>query len=266
MHLQYKLEQLNRILSDFGRVGIAFSGGVDSSFLLKSALDVLGSDNVVILHAHSCLLKKEEQERAQTWLRRHGYSSDIKLALIELQPLARKEFVRNDADRCYFCKHQIYTLFWQELKKRRIEILLDGTNCDDLKEDRPGLRAIQELGAQTPLVFCGLTKAEIREASRNLKLDTCDLPSSSCLATRVPSGLEITEKRLEQIAVWEEGMTDMGFAGCRVRMDIRSGKTVYLQLLFSDLDKFFKRENRLEVVQFFKKTGVEQVYLDLEGR
>ena len=266
MVLQDKVDTLKGILSDFGRVGIAFSGGADSSFLLKSALDTLGGDNVVILHAHSCLLKKEEQQCAQTWLCRHGYPAEIELVSVVLQPLSRREFVRNDADRCYRCKHHIYSLFLEELTRRGIDILLDGTNCDDIKKDRPGLRAIQELGVQIPLVSSGLTKKEIREVSRNVKLDTSDLPSASCLATRIPFGLEITAQRLEQIESWEKGITGMGFDGCRVRMDIRSGEIVYLQLLFSDLDKFFDPKTRLDVVRFFNKTGVEQVFLDLEGR
>lgn len=266
MHLRDKVEKLHSTLSDFGRVAVAFSGGVDSSFLLKSALDVLGAGNVVILHARSCLQKKNEQERAATWLSRHGYSADICSLFIELQPLGWKEFVSNPEDRCYLCKFRMYRLFLDELDKRDIHVLLDGTNIDDLKDRRPGLRAIHELGVQTPLVSCGLGKADVRGLSRELKLDTSDQPSSSCLATRIPHGLEITVSRLESIAVWENGLAELGFDGCRVRMDAKSEKIVYLQLVQADLDHFLNPAIRRAVFRFFKNMGVRQIYLDLEGR
>lgn len=266
MHHRDKVEKLHGVLSDFGRVAIAFSGGVDSSFLLKSALDVLGAGNVIILHGRSCLQKKVEQERAETWLSRHGYSQDIEHLFIELQPLDWKEFVSNPEERCYLCKLRLYRLFLDELDKRDIHFLLDGTNTDDLKDRRPGLRAIHELGVQTPFVSCGLGKADIRELSRELKLDTSDQPSSSCLATRIPHGLEITAQRLERIAAWEDGLAELGFDGCRVRMDAKSERIVYLQVIQADLDQLFNPSIRRAVFHFFKKSGVSQVYLDLEGR
>ena len=266
MHLRDKVDELHGILSDFERVAIAFSGGVDSSFLLKSALDVLGAGNVLVLHGRSCLQKQSEQERAETWLRRHGYSSQIEQLFIDLQPLGWKEFVRNSEQRCYYCKLRMYRLFLDELEKRGMHILLDGTNIDDLKDRRPGLRAIHELGVQTPLVSCGLGKVDIRELSRRLKLDTSDQPSSSCLATRIPHGLEITLPRLERIAAWEQGLAGLGFKGCRVRMDVKSEKVVYLQLIQADHDKFFNPPVRRALARFFKNMEVDTVYLDLKGR
>jgi len=261
-----KVINLHGLLADFGRVAVAFSGGVDSSFLLKSALDVLGAGNVVILHARSCLQKSVEQQHADTWLSRHGYSPDIEQLVIELQPLSWKELVSNPEERCYLCKLRMYRIFLDELDKRNIHVLLDGTNIDDLKDRRPGLRAIHELGVNTPLVACGLGKAEIRELSRELKLDTSEQPSSSCLATRIPHGLEITAQRLERIETWESGLAELGFDGCRVRMDDKSEKIVYLQLIQDDLEQFFNSAIRRAVFRFFKNIGIDQVYLDLEGR
>ena len=263
---QEKIKKLHRLLSDFGRVAIAFSGGVDSSFLAKSALDILGAGNVILLHGRSCLQKKNEQQRADTWLHRHGYPREIEQLSLELAPLSWKEFIGHPEDRCYLCKHRMYTLFLEELEKRDIHVLLDGTNIDDLKDRRPGLRAVHELGVQTPLVSCSLGKAEIRELSRTLKLDTSEQLSSSCLATRIPHGLEITAQRLEQIAAWEEGLAGLGFDGCRVRMDNLGRKIVYVQLLHDYLGRFFTPSMRRVVVRFFKKEKIEQVYLDLEGR
>ena len=263
---QEKIEKLHRLLADFGRVAIAFSGGVDSSFLLKSALDILGAGNVLLLHGRSCLQKKNEQENADTWLSRHGYSQEIGQLTLELDPLSWKEFVRNPEDRCYLCKLRMYTLFLEELDKRDMHVLLDGTNIDDLKDRRPGLRAIHELGVQTPLVSCSLGKAEIREMSRELKLDTSDQVSSSCLATRIPHNLEITARRLEQIAAWEEGLAELGFDGCRVKLDEHGKRVVCLQLLRGDLRRFLDPSIRRLVVRFFKKRGIEQIFLDWEGR
>lgn len=261
-----KVTKLHGLLSDFGRVAVAFSGGADSSFLLKSALDVLGAGNVVIVHARSCLQKSHEQQRADTWLSRHGYSPDIEQLVIELQPLSWKEFVSNSEERCYLCKLRMYGIFLDELDKLNIHVLLDGTNIDDLKNCRPGLRAIHELGVHTPLVSCGLGKAEIRELSRELKLDTSEQPSSSCLATRIPHNLEITAQRLERIATWENGLAELGFNGCRVRMADKSEKIVYFQIVQHDLEQFFNSAIRHAVVRFFKNLGIERVYLDLEGR
>jgi uncharacterized protein len=266
LHLRDKIEKLHQTLSDLKRVAVAFSGGVDSSFLLKSSLDVLGAGNVVIFHACSCLQKKNERERAETWLFRHGYSSDIEYRLIQLQPLGWKEFVRNPEDRCYLCKLRMYKLFLDNLEGQDIHVLLDGTNVDDLKDRRPGLRAIHELGVQTPLVSCGLGKADIRTLSRELQLDTCDQPSSSCLATRIPHGLEITVPRLERVAAWEEGLAGLGLVGSRVRMSAESENTVYLQLTRADHDQLFKPAFRRAVLRSLKKMGIEKIYLDLEGR
>jgi uncharacterized protein len=266
LHLRDKVEKLHKTLSDLKRVAVAFSGGVDSSFLLKSALDVLGAGNVVIFHARSCLQKKDEQELAETWLSRHGYSSDIDYRIIELQPLGWKEFVRNPEDRCYLCKLRMYKLFLDNLDQREIHVLLDGTNVDDLKDRRPGLRAIHELEVQTPLVSCGLGKTDIRNLSRELQLDTSDQPSSSCLATRLPHGLEITAQRLERVTAWEDGLAGLGLEGCRVRMSAESENIVYLQLTRADHDQLFNPSFRRAVLLSIKKRGVEKVYLDLEGR
>jgi len=258
-------KKLHRILSEYKRVGVAFSGGVDSSFLLKSALDVLGPGNVVVVHGRSCLQKKEEQEQAATWLSRHGYCPSIKQLVIDLQPLSWKEMAANNEDRCYQCKSRMYTLFLKELSDNNISFLLDGTNTDDLKQDRPGLQAISELGVQTPLVSAGLGKAEVRFLSRKLHLDTSDQPSSSCLATRLPYGLIITEDRLNKIALWEEGLAQMGFNGCRVRMDIQSENVVYLQVIRDDLDQIAAPDKQCEVNQFFKSCGIEHVHITSQG-
>ena len=261
-----QVEQFHRILSGYERVGIAFSGGVDSSFLLKSALDVLGPNHVVVVHGRSCLQTQEEQQRAATWLSRHGYCPPIEQLFIDLQPLSWQGFAENKHDRCYLCKSRMYAIFLQKLALKGISFLLDGTNADDLKQDRPGLQAILELGVQTPLAAAGLCKAQIRRMSKKLNLDTSDQPSSSCLATRLPYGLIITGEHLAKIAFWEAGLARFGFLGCRVRMDLICDNGVYLQVIKEDVDRLATPDMQAEVRRFFQSCGIEHVHINPKGR
>lgn len=272
-----KVEQLRHLLSGFDRVGIAFSGGVDSSFLLRMALDVLGPSKVLVLHARSCLQKKHEQDRVDTWAERHGYpAAVIQQRLIKINPLARYNFVANPKNRCYLCKKHLYALFLEHLEHLYQEgegitsttILLDGTNADDLRQGevgRPGLRALAELGICTPLADCNLSKKEIRILSRNLGLDTADQPSASCLATRIPHGMPITAEHLSRIAALEQVLEKNGFTGCRVRLDADAAQTVFVQLHKPHLERLSSATRKKYIITPLKKKGVQKIYLDLEG-
>ncbi|MCW5199503.1 ATP-dependent sacrificial sulfur transferase LarE [Desulfobulbus sp. F1] len=255
--LRAKAERLKNCLRKFGQVGIAFSGGVDSSFLLRSAIDALGAENVLALHAHSCLQKQEEQERAASWLVR----------FVDIEPLTWPEFIRNPPDRCYLCKLRIYRMFQNILAREGFAVLFDGTNCDDLQQGengRPGLRAIAELGVQTPLADCGLNKAEIRELSRDLGLATWNQPSDSCLATRIPAGMRITAERLAHVTAMEQVLYDAGFFNCRARL--LDDTVVCLQLRQKDIDRFCTLAVLQEVSCLLKRTGAGKIVLDLDGR
>lgn len=261
-----KKVQLHCLLRDFGRVGIAFSGGADSSFLLRSAIDALGAENVLALHARSCLQKKEEQERAAAWPERHGFPEFL-LRLIDLEPLQWLEFVRNPPDRCYVCKRLIYQHFQAVLAEEGIDVLLDGSNADDLQQGRagrPGLRAIAELGVRSPLAACGLSKAEIRDLSRELGLETWNQPASSCLAARIAQGMAITAARLDQVAAMEQVLAEAGFFGCRARL--LDEEAVCLQLQREDMERFWSGEIRWSLCSKLKKQGAEKIFLDLDGR
>ena len=149
MQLRNKAELLRRQLLRYSRIGLAFSGGADSSLLLKVAADTLGVKNVRVLHARSCLQTRAEQERAAAWPQRHG----CLIKIVDIDPLAWTDFIVNPPNRCYLCKRHIYSRFIALLQEEGIDLLLDGTNVDDLQqgeEGRPGLRAIAELGVQTP--------------------------------------------------------------------------------------------------------------------
>lgn len=265
-----KLKQLRRHLSRFDRVGVAFSGGVDSSFLLRMTLEVLGSHRVLVLHARSCLQSKQEQEDILTWASQQGYpAAAMQLRLIETNPLTWKDFTANPKTRCYLCKKHLYSLFLDAIEEAGISILLDGTNADDLRQGedgRPGLQAIKELGIHTPLADCGLTKEEIRNHSRALNLHTADRPSSSCLATRIPHGIQITPERLQKIEDLEQALAQEGLTGCRVRLDANTEDTVFVQLQQSDLGQIHSDSLKKRFVIPLKKKGVHKIYLDVEGR
>ncbi len=264
--LQEKLDQLYGVLRSYQRVALAFSGGVDSSLLLKCSLDALGADNVLVLHGRSELQKEAESELAMGWLGRHGLADGVATQALELQPLDWQEFVKNPADRCYLCKLRVYTLFFGFAEKWGAQVLLDGTNTDDLQDTRPGFRAIKELGVKTPFVAAGFSKAEIRQLSHEFVLDTWDRPSSSCLATRVPAGLEITREHLGKIETWETFLLGLDFKGCRARISAENPETVYVSIEEKDYERFLARLTRLGLIKFFQSQGIKKVYLDMIGR
>lgn len=266
MHIEKKAERLKTILRGYKRAALAFSGGADSSLLLKCSLDTLGAGNVLVLFGRSELLTPGESQRAESWLQDHGYSQGIALAIVELMPLTWKEFVKNSADRCYLCKFRIYSLFRERMEKQGYTVLIDGTNIDDLKGSRAGLRAIHELGVKMPLVEAGFDKAEVRRYSQQLGLSSWNQPSSSCLATRIPTGVTITSDLLNRIMYWEEALERFGLAGCRVRMGKEREDTVYVEIGAMDFQKLLHSSTHTALVRFFQNNGIKKVYLDLEGR
>ena len=266
MYLENKIHRLKSILQLYGRVAIAFSGGVDSSLLLKNALDVLGAGNVLVLFGRSELLKPREIESAKNWLANNGYPKGIEFEEFHIQPLLRKEFTDNPENRCYLCKLRIYTLFRERMEKYGFSLLVDGTNSDDLKGNRSGLRAIHELDVKMPLVEAGFDKMDVRHFSKQLGLASWNQASSSCLATRIPSGVEITTDLLQRIKYWEEEVEKMGFSGCRVRMEKERNDTLYVEIGSEDFELMLNSGIRMALRRFFHNSGIRKVYLDLEGR
>lgn len=261
-----KEQAVGRILAQFGSAAIAFSGGADSSLLLALALDTLGADKVLVLTARSCLLPARDLERAAGWPGRHGRAAGVSHVFIDIQPLAWGEFTRNPADRCYLCKSRVYRLFLDYARRQGVTVLLDGTNADDLHSERPGLKALHELGIVTPLAAAGLSKQEVRALSRELGLDTWDAPSASCLATRIPEGLAITPERLARIDHLEAYLAEIGCAGSRVRLDRRREDIAYVQVQEKDLPRLMAGGTRKVLLDFFNDSGMKNVFLDLRGR
>ncbi len=224
----------------------------------------------MVLHARSCLQKKQEQENVTTWADRHNYPpAAIQQQIITIDPLSWDDFIANPEERCYLCKKRLYRLFLDSLHQQGLSILLDGTNADDLRQGRagrPGLQALDELDICTPLADCGLDKKSIRNLSRKLQLDTADHPSSSCLATRIPHGMRITSERLHRIADLEQILEERGFTGCRVRLSRESEQTLLVQIQEASFFQLCYKSIKTSLLAPLKKKNVRKIYLDLEGR
>lgn len=192
MHL--KLEKLKDWFKSKGKVGVAFSGGVDSALLLKVGKMALG-DNVVAVTIHSVLNKEKELEVAKDLAKQ----LEVQHEIINIDDLKVPEVAHNHKERCYFCKKNRFTIIMDKLKEKNIDVLVEGSNVDDLKDYRPGLRAIKELGIKSPLQEVGFTKKEIRALAKYLDLPVWDKPSEPCLATRFPVGTNLSIDKLKRI-------------------------------------------------------------------
>ncbi|MCK4838339.1 MAG: ATP-dependent sacrificial sulfur transferase LarE [Desulfobulbaceae bacterium] len=239
---------------------VAFSGGADSSLLLKAAVDVFG-DQALAFFADSILQSEADRVNAVDTAEQLGAT----LQVVDISPLQWQEFAVNPPDRCYLCKKKVYLLFKGLLPKKDM-VLFDGSNLDDLQQDRPGRRAIVELGVLTPLVEAGLGKADIRRLGKYLDLPTWDRESASCLATRIPSGTRITAENLHLIACYEKVLLDLGFAGCRVRLGTDDSQSVNFEVKEIDLTLICQPEIREKLNSEFKKIGVGELWLSLRGR
>jgi pyridinium-3,5-biscarboxylic acid mononucleotide sulfurtransferase len=257
-----KYEKLKAILHPLGRVAVAYSGGIDSTFLLHASCDALGKGGVTALQGISCLLPSGTISAAHRVFERH-FTGEATLKQIELKPLSWEEFVVNDKERCFSCKKRMYTIFITEMEKEGGHFLLDGTHADELKGPRPGLQAIMELGVRTPLLEAGFSKYEIRELSRAIGLVNHDLPSNSCLATRFEMDVRIENEMLKLIDNAEHFLHERGFLGCRVRPG--ATRTV-IEVRQNDLEKFAQQTNRLIVLKYFQAIGLSRVVLDFNGR
>ena len=258
-----KTIRLEQSLKQLGKVCIASSGGVDSSFLLASALANLPRENVLAVTARSVLLSLKDQERAQRGLDFFQQRFGLRYRILDWDPLELPEINTNVKRRCYFCKDKLYTLFHKIIAEEGFPYLLDGTNADDLLEDRPGLLALQQHGIRIPLADAGLSKKEIRLFSKQLGLETWDLPSSSCLATRIPTDAPIDKLLLQEIALQEEQIAALGFPGCRVRYgsptgrDGADGMTIQVEFDASQYDEQLHLQKEQEIRCVF--TGLERM-------
>jgi uncharacterized protein len=253
-----KHRQLAEIFRSMGRVLVAYSGGVDSTLLLKVAQDSLGSENTLAATASSPLYP----EREVTGSKRIAESLGVRHVLIESNELEIDGFSKNPPNRCYFCKRELFKKLCALAKREGIPFVVEGSTVDDEKDHRPGRLAVQELGIRSPLKEVEFTKVEIRELSKALGLPTWDKPSFACLASRFPYGEEITPEALKRVGEAEDFLFGLGFKQVRVR---HYGPLARIELLKEEMGRLINPPLRDQVVSQLKKMGYQYVTLDLQG-
>ena len=255
--LQQKRERLKAVLSDMGSVAVAFSAGVDSTFLLKVTHDVLG-DRAVAVTASTAAFPERERNAAAAFCEAEG----IRLLSVSIDVFAVKGFSDNPPDRCYLCKKAIFSRLLQTAQESGVSVLVEGTNADDTGDYRPGMRAVCELGVRSPLFEVGLTKSEIRTLSREMGLPTWQKPALACLATRIPYGEAITPQKLRLIDGAELKLAELGFRQYRVRLH---GDAARIEVLPDELVRFADPALRDAVSAALHQLGFRYVSLDLDG-
>jgi uncharacterized protein len=255
--LKGKFETLTRILAETGGVVVAYSGGVDSTLLLRVAHDVLG-ERALAVTASSDTYPDHEVEAAIRLAQQLG----IRLRAIHTEELENEEFAANPPERCYFCKHELFGKLVEIAQEENLPVVADGATVDDTGDFRPGSRAAAELGVRSPLREAGLTKDDIRELSRELGLPTWDKPSFACLASRFPYGDRITREELLKVSAAEQLLRDLGLRQFRVR---NHGPVARIEVEEEDIARVAQPELRARIVAEFRRVGYLYIALDLEG-
>lgn len=253
--LDKKYEKLKEYLKELGSVAVAFSSGVDSTFLLKVAHDTLG-DNAIAVTARSCSFPKRELDEASDFCKKEG----IRQFVVDSEELDIEGFAQNPINRCYLCKHELFEKITDLAKKEGINSVAEGSNTDDEGDYRPGMQAVKELGIKSPLRHAELSKAEIRELSKRLGLPTWNKQSFACLSSRFVYGETISKEKLAMVDKAEQLLLDLGFHQVRVRIH---GSIARIEVDPSEFSKLL--ENRETVTKKLKTYGFTYVTMDLTG-
>ncbi len=257
-HLSHKYETLKNYLLSLQKLLIAFSGGVDSTFLVKAAIDALGRENVLAVTACSSTYPSREREEAANLAGQFNMQHEF----ITSEELDIPEFRNNPINRCYFCKKELFGKLKVLGQSRGYSYVADGSNLDDNLDFRPGQQAARELGVVSPLREAGLTKDEIRELSKELGLPTWNKPALACLSSRFPYGESINEGKLRAVEEAENFLKDLGFRQIRVR---HHGNIARIELEAAETPRLFSNGLSLKIIHKLKTLGFTYVTLDLEG-
>lgn len=255
--VQDKLTQLKQRFKQLGSVAVAFSSGVDSTFLLKVAHEVLGSHAVAIT-AHTSFFPKRELEEAELFCRQYGISQYT----VPCQVLEQGDIAQNPNNRCYLCKRSLFTEMLNITKQHQLGTLAEGSNLDDEADYRPGMRAVAELGVISPLREAGLTKDDIRNLSYSMGLSTWNKPSFACLASRFAYGETITEEKLHMVEKAEQLLMSLGFLQMRVRIH---GQMARIEIEPQDFARMVQDDVRDLILKHFYAYGFTYVAMDLKG-
>lgn len=255
MNIEFKYDNLKQYMERLGSVAVAFSGGVDSTFLLKVAHDVLGNQAIAVT-ARSCSFPERELNEAKEFCRKEG----IRHIIIDSEELDIEGFRNNPKNRCYLCKRELFEKIIGVAKEHGIENIAEGSNMDDNGDYRPGLQAVAELNVKSPLRHSGLTKKEIRELSKQLNLPTWKKQSFACLASRFVYGETISEEKLGMVDKAEQLLLDLGFHQVRVRIHDKMARIEVEPAEFEHI-----LQHREEIVSNFKSYGFTYVTMDLTG-
>ncbi|UCF05999.1 MAG: ATP-dependent sacrificial sulfur transferase LarE [bacterium] len=255
--LRRKLEQLKEIISRCNGALVAFSGGVDSTFLLDVTREVLG-ENVLAVTITGPLFPSKEIEEAQEI----ASVFNVEQVVVEIDEMKKKHFKHNPPDRCYHCKRDLFSVLLGIAKERNLDCVFEASNMDDTKDHRPGMKAVKELGVKSPLIKAGITKEDVRALSKERGLTTWDKLSMACFASRVPYNQPITPDKIQQIRKAEDYLCSLGFHQCRLR---HHGAIARIEVAHDEIRRIVDEPIRRDLVEHIKGLGFKYVTIDLEG-
>ncbi|MFA5553880.1 MAG: ATP-dependent sacrificial sulfur transferase LarE [Phycisphaerae bacterium] len=258
MNLEDKYNKLKDILGNYKKLLVSYSGGVDSTFLLKAAVDKLGTERVSACISQGPSLPQNQYDRAVSLAK----DMNVELITIQTDEMDDEQYLKNKADRCYHCKSHLFEHLKKIAEEKNFDTIACGHNLDDTKDYRPGNTAAKDFGIFSPLIEAELTKKDIRDLSKTLNLPTADMPASPCLSSRIAYGLKISQENLKQVEDAEDYLRSLGFDEFRVR---HHGETARIEVHVQDMPKLTGEQTRQKIVEKLKEIGFKFVAMDLAG-